>query len=239
MPRTPAVVALAAAVAVGVGACGGGGSGGPAPPGTTTTSLSPAQLDKARAQRVVLTAADLPGYTTDPPGAARDSAEFEAAADACVRNNPLIVALGEDDDPRGASSPGFRRGDTVRVTSSVTFGDTEAAARTVMADLGAPSFPACFSAAFTAELRKDAANSDVAVTTTTLPADQLGDQSVAFRTVARFRTQGTNVTLNIDFTFVRVGRGFGSVQDLSATTAFPDAERIRLATALATRMATP
>ena len=205
----------------------------------TTTTLSQVVLDKQKAQRVVLTATDLPGYTQDPPDPSGDRAEFEAAANACVNNNPVIVALGQDADPRGATSPAFTKGETVAVSSRVTFGETEDAARSVMADLNAASFPACFSAAFTAELRKDTTNSNVSVTTTRLPATSVGDQSVAYRTVARFRTQGTNIVLNIDFTFVRVGRGFGSIQDLQATTVFPDAERLRLATALAGRMAAP
>ena len=205
----------------------------------TTTTLSQVQLDKQKAQRIVLTAADLPGYTQDPPDPSGDSPEFEAAANACVKNNPLIVALGQDTDPRGATSADFSKGETVTVSSSVTFGETEDAARSVMADLNAASFPACFSAAFTTELRKDTTNSNVTVTTTKLPAINVGDQSVAYRTVARFRTQGTNIVLNIDFTFIRVGRAFGSIQDLQATTVFPEAERLRLATALAGRMAAP
>ena len=205
----------------------------------TTTTLSQAQLDKQKAQRIVLTAPDLPGYAQDPPDPSGDSPEFEAAANACVKNNPLIVALGQDTDPRGATSPDFSKGETVTVSSSVTFGETEDAARSVLADLNAASFPACFSQAFITELRKDPANSNVSATTTKLPALNVGDQSVAYRTVARFRTQGTNIVLNIDFTFIRVGRAFGSIQDLQATTPFPDAERLRLATAMAGRMAAP
>ena len=205
----------------------------------TTTTLSQVQLDKQKAQRIVLTATDLPGYAQDPPDPSADSAEFEAAADACVNNNPLIVALGEDTDPRGATSADFSKGETVAVASSVTFGETEDAARAIMADLNATAFPACFSRAFTAELRRDTTNSNVSVTTAKLPAMNIGDQSVAYRTVARFRTQGTNVVLNIDFTFIRVGRAFASLQDLQATTPFPEAERLRLATALAGRMAAP
>lgn len=235
--------ALGLAVVMLLGACGDDGDSASSTTTTvapaTTTTLSQVQLDKEKAQRIVLTATDLPGYTQDPPDPGGDSAEFEAAADACVNNNPLIVALGQDTDPRGATSPDFSKGETVAVSSSVTFGETEDAARSVMADLNAAAFPACFSRAFTAELRRDTTNSNVSVTTTKLPATNVGDQSVAYRTVARFRTQGTNVVLNVDFTFIRVGRGFGSIQDLQVATAFPDAERLRLATALAGRMAAP
>lgn len=234
--------ALGLVAALALGACGddndSASSTTTVAPATTTT-LSQVQLDEQKAQRIVLTAADLPGYTQDPPDSSADSPEFEAAANACVNNNPLIVALGTDADPRGAVSPDFSKGDTVTVTSSVTFGDTEDAARSVMADLNAASFPACFSRAFTTELRKDTTNSNVSATTTKLPAISVGDQSVGYRTVARFRTQGTNVVLNIDFTFVRVGRAFGSIQDLQAQSVFPEAERLRLANALAGRMAAP
>lgn len=240
MRAKAAAFGLAAVIAF--GACGddndSAGSATTVAPATTTT-LSQVQLDEQKAQRIVLAATDLPGYAQDPPDTSADSAEFEAAADACVNNNPLIVALGSDNDPRGATSPDFSKGDLITVTSSVTFGDTEDATRSVMADLNAASFPACFSRAFTTQLRTDTTNSNVSVTTTTLPAMNIGDQSVAYRTVARFRTQGTNVVLNIDFTFIRVGRAFGSIQDLQATTPFPEAERLRLATALAGRMAAP
>ena len=205
----------------------------------TTTTLSQAQLDKQKAQRIVLTAADLPGYTQDPPDTTPDSAEFEAAANACANNNPVIVQLGTDNDPRGAVSPDFSKGEAVTVSSSVTFADTEDQARTVMTDLNAESFAACFSRAFTAELRKDPSFSNVSVSTTKLPAITAGDQSLGYRVVARVRTEGTNVTLNIDFTFIRVGRAIASIDDLSATTPFPAAERLRLATLVAGRMAAP
>ena len=205
----------------------------------TTTTLSQAQLDKQKAQRIVLTVADLPGYTADPPDPSADSPEFEAAANACVNNNPVYLALGTDNDPRGASSPDFSKGDTITASSGVTFAETEDQARTAMGDLSAASFPACFSRAFTAELRRDPNNTNVSVTTTKLPAITAGDQSLGYRVVARFRIGGTNVTLNADFTFVRVGRAVAGIQASSTPTAFPAAERLRLATLIAGRMAAP
>ena len=234
--------ALGLAVAMLFGACGddndSASSTTTVAPATTTT-LSQAQLDKQKAQRIVLTAPDLPGYAQDPPDPSPDSAEFEAAANACANNNPVIVQLGTDNDPRGATSPDFSKGEAVTVSSSVTFADTEDQARTAMSDLNAESFAACFSRAFTAELRKDPSFSNINVTTSKLPAITAGDQSLGYRVVARVRTGGTNVTLNIDFTFVRVGRAIASVDDLSANTAFPAAERLRLAQLVAGRMAAP
>ncbi|MCA1670917.1 MAG: hypothetical protein LC799_01485, partial [Actinobacteria bacterium] len=119
------------------------------PPATTTT-LSQAQLDEQKAGRIVLTTADLPGYTVDPPDPSGDNPEFDAAVTACANNNPMIVQLGSDNDPRGARSPDFSKGETVTVSSSVTFADTEDQARSVMTDLNAASFPTCFSRAYLA-----------------------------------------------------------------------------------------
>lgn len=206
----------------------------------TTTTLSQAQLDKQKAQRIILTAPDLPGYSQDPPDPSSDnSPEFEAAANACANNNPVIVPLRTENDPRGATSPDFSKGETVTVSSAVSFAETEDQARTALADLNAASFPACFSQATTAELRRDPALTNVSVSTTKLPAITAGDQSIGYRVVARFRTEGTNVTANIDFTFIRVGRAVASLDAFSITTGFPAAERLRLATLLAGRMAAP
>jgi len=206
----------------------------------TTTTLSQAQLDKQKAQRIVFTAPDLPGYSQDPPDpSSANSAEFESAANVCVNNNPVIVALRSDNDPRGAVSPDFSKGEGITVSSTVTFAETEDQARTALADVSVAPFPACFSKALTAELRKDPTYSNVSVTTTKLPEIKAVDQSVGYLAVAKFRTEGTNVTANFGFTFRRVGRGVASIDDLSVTTAFPAAERLRLATLIAGRMAAP
>lgn len=206
----------------------------------TTTTLSQAQLDKQKAQRIVFTAPDLPGYSQDPPDpGSANSPEFNAAANVCVNNNPVIVALRSDNDARGAASPDFSKGETVTVSSTVTFAETDDQARTALADAGATSFPACFSRALTAELRKDPTYGNVSVTTTKLADITAGDQSLGYRVVAKFRTGGTNETVNFDFTFLRVGRAVASIDDLSVTTPFPAAERQRLATLIAGRMAAP
>jgi hypothetical protein len=243
MRTRTAVLGLAAILLL--GGCGDDKDekGSSAPPTTVapaTTTLSQIQLDKQKAQRIVLTAADLPGYTQDPPDpSSAGSAEFEAAANACANNSPVYVALGTENDPRGATSPDFSKGDTITVSSAVTFTETEDQARTAMADVGAATFPACFSRAFTAEIRRDPTYTNVSVTTTKLPAITAGDQSLGYRAVVKFRTQGTNATANFDFTLVRVGRAVASVDDYSLTTAFPAAERLRLATLAAARMAAP
>lgn len=206
---------------------------------STTTTLSQAQLDKAKAQRVVLTVADLPGYTMDPPDPT-DTSSLGTDAAACVNNNALLIRLGDDPDPRGMLGSDFSKGDDLTVGSSVTFAETEDEARTAFTDLNAASFPSCFAKTFAAELKKqDPTFTNVTVNTTKLPAITAGDQSVGFRNVARVTSSGVNVTLNVDFTFIRVGRAVAELDTLTVASQFPAAERLRLATAIAGRMAAP
>ena len=208
-------------------------------PETTTTTLSQIALDKAKSQRTVLVAADLPGFTVDPPDTSSTSSDLDAAANACVNNNPVLVRLGAADDPRGVSGEDFSKGETQTVSSSATFAESDDQARSAIADVSAPAFAGCFSQAIATEIRKDPTFTNVTVSTTKLPALTVGEQSVGYRSVMRARVSGTSLTFNIDFTFIRVGRAVTVLEDLAVGTAFPEAERVRLATALAQRMAAP
>ncbi len=206
---------------------------------TTATTVSQVEADRQKAQRVVLTVADVPGFTEDARDPGDDSADLEAAANACVNNHPLLVRLGEHDDARGASSRDFSKGDTVGINNDVTFGESEDEARSALAALSAPTFAACFSNALAAELRKDATLSNVSVTTSKLASLAVGDESVGYRSVARARARGTTLTFTFDFTFIRSGRGFAVLSDFAVNSTFPEADRTRLATTLAARMAAP
>ena len=223
--------------------CGDDESAGPAQttvPPTTSTTLSQIQLDEQKAERIVLTATDLPGFTADPRDADdEDSPEAEAELAACANNDPVFAQMGEESDPRGAFSPEFKKGETVTVSSAVTFADSEDQAQGAITAFSAPSFPACFSRGFAAELRRDGTFTNVTVNTTKLPAMTVGDQSVGLRSVARLRAGGTAITVYADFIRIRSGRALSGIQIFSAPTPFPDAERIRLATAIAGRMAAP
>jgi hypothetical protein len=205
---------------------------------TTSTTLSQTQLDKQKAQRVVLTVADLTGFTADAPDPSDNDPELDTAISACVNNNPLVTRLGDDVDDRGAFSPDFSNDDTT-VGSSVTFAETEDQARTAIADLSATSVAGCFTKAFTAAFKKTPGVSNVTATTAKLPAITVGDQSVGYRTTLKFRAQSQNVTVYSDLTFIRSGRGLAEVDTNSSPAVFPAAERTRLATTLAGRMAAP
>ena len=239
MVRCRQAVALGATAVMLLVACGDDESSAPPTTASTTTTLSPVEVDKQKGQRVVLTAADVPGFTQDAPDPDDDSPELEAAANACVNNNPLLVRLGEDDDPRGANSPDFSKGEELTVNSGVTFGENEDEARAAMTAAGAATFTTCFSNALTAEFRKDPTFSNVSVTTARLPTLNAGDQSVGYRSTARARVSGQALTFYFDFTFFRVGRAVAVLSGLGFNTQFPEADRSRLVTTMAGRMAAP
>lgn len=203
----------------------------------TSTTLSQIQLDKQHAQRIVLTAADVPDYTTDPPEPDDElSPEGEAAFNACADNNPLLLQDSADDQ-RGAESADFSKGDTITVGSSATLAETEDQARAAMTVLNGAAFSTCFSRALTEELRRDGTFTNVTVTPSKLPALTVGDQSVGYRFLARFRAGGQSLALYADTTFIRTGRALAMLDISSVGSAFPAAERSRLATAMAGRMA--
>ncbi|MDQ4069100.1 MAG: hypothetical protein M3203_06475 [Actinomycetota bacterium] len=233
--------ALAACLAgtVLVVACNGDESSAPtttAPAGPTTT-ISQVEGDRQKAQRAVLTPADLPGFSQDAPGTHVDDTELEAAANACFGYNPLLVRLGEADDPRGAASPHFRRGEVLTLGSGVTFAETEDEARAAITALSAEGFERCFSDALGARLRNNPMFADVDVTTARLPNVAVGDESTGYRSTVGVQVSGQAVTIYSDFTFVRVGRGVAVLSGFAIGAPFPEAERNRLVTAITGRMA--
>lgn len=229
------VVALAASVLL-VACAGSGTSSAPTTIAvSTTTTLSQVELDRAKAARSVLSAVDVPGYTVRVRGAGGKTAD----ADACVKGSPVLLRLGKEDDPRGANSESFVKGQDLAVDSSATFADTPEEAGAAVAALMAPSFPACLAPVITAGLRTEGTMTKVTVTTGRLPALIAGDQSVGYQFVAKGAIGGQPVVLNIDYTFVRVGRSLASIRQLSLGTPVSEAERLRLATAIAARMTGP
>ena len=223
---------VAVVAAVVLGACGDDGES--AAPTTTSTTLSQVQLDKQKAERANLSAADLSGYTEDAPD---PEEEVDAdGADQCVESNALLLRLGETEDPRGAAAPDFSR-EAHTVSSSVTFGETEEEARAALAVVNRQTLVGCLSDALAAELRATPGFTNVRVTSSKLPAITAGDENVGYRLVVRASAGGQSVTINLEFTFMRTGRGVAVFQSISETGTFPAAERTRLAALVAGRMA--
>jgi len=184
---------------------------------------------------VVLTVADVPGFTMEAP----DPDEAGFLPEACFNGNALLLRIGRDDDPRGALSPDFADSQDAIVGSAVTFAETEDEARAAFTVFEAPSFPPCFAADFAKQMDSLPDFSNVTATTTRLPALTVGDQSIGYRTTLKSRYTGIAVTTYSDVVFVRSGRGVAVVDAVASGTAFSNATRIRLATAVAGRLAAP
>lgn len=206
---------------------------------STSTTLSQVQLDKQKAQRIVLSAADLSGFTQDPPDPTINPNDTLLPGDACHKDNPLLLRLGTDNDPRGVMSPDFTNSDEVTVGSAATFAETEEDARAVITALSATTFPGCFSPAFTTELQKQAEFTNVSTSTARLPAVTVGDSSIGYRSTVRARYTGVSVTLYFDAVFIQKGRGVALVNVTKATSPYANAERLRLVNPVAERLAAP
>jgi hypothetical protein len=218
--RTRRRAVAAAAALLLVAACGGG------------SDIPSAAEDEAAARRVVLTSADLPGYTEEPG----DPDERSSAIDRCVANNPL---LNVEDNPRGASGPDLTMGDNnIQVQSGALFAEKEAEAEEAFSDIQAALSSQCLKD----EMRKsvqEAVDPDVNVQTVsaqTLPAPGGTDQSVASRVTVPLESGDEQLTVYADLTFLREGRGLAGVFTLQAGSPFPDAERTRLAGVVAERL---
>ena len=240
-PRWMRLAAGGVTAAILLVGCGDDESGAPAPSGTpttvapTSTTLSQIQLDDQKAQRIVLTAADVPGFTMETP----EPDDSDYLPGACFNGNAVLLRIGRDDDPRGALSPDFTDSQDATVGSAVSFAETEDEARAAFTALSAPSFTTCFGAEFAKELDSQPEFSNVTATVTRLPALAVGDQSIGYRTTVKARYTGVAVTTYFDFVFVRAGRAVAVVDAVATGTPFSNAGRTRLVTAVAGRLAAP
>ena len=197
------------------------------------SSTPSAKEDKERAERVVLTLADLPGFVVDPE---EDDDDKASDLNKCVNGNPTWT---EDPKPRGFSSPDFSKDDdNVVVSSGAVLTVKVPEAQRAMADMREALASECLREGLKASVL-DGADSGVSVRsvqTTPLSGPPYGDESVASRTVMQISAPGERVTMNVDFVFLRAGRMLAGVFTLQIGSPFPDAERNRLAALVESRM---
>ena len=254
--RTPIVAAaICLGLVLGAGAVllalalGGGGDNDSSSPTTTgapaiTTPTTVTVLsDRARAERMLLTPADAPGFEVEPP----DEDDSAPVLGACANGNAVVDRL-VGKDPNGARQVLAGAEDTM-LSTVVTFGGSVDEARTAMDAIRAPAYGSCVSRevdkAFTLMLTAlaplmtgDDTPVNVQVTMAPLPALPLADESVAHRATIRATAGGRSVLrMYLDFTYIRSGRTVGLFLTSAQNTPFNDSERARLATTLAGRLA--
>lgn len=198
---------------------------------TTTSRPLTAAADKATAQRIVLTAGDVPTMATAEP-----AGFFENYA-RCGKSQLLPGGT----DPRQATPIGFIRDETTEVRriqitalgAYAAVAPTEEAARAVMATVQSQEFRTCMERELFAAVNAQGAGSAQGVSTADLPTPAIADGVSAFRTVVAGRVVGQE----FEITTVRKGRALASiVTSRISIVPFPTDERVRLVRVMAGRM---
>ena len=202
---------------------------------TVTTRPAPTPAaDRATAQRILLTPADVPNLPTAKPS------NYTPIYAQCGKN-PLLPG---GDDPRQALPVAFLKDETVEVRRLQTtalgayavLAPSEAAARSTMDTLRSREFRTCLERELTAAVNALVASSTPVVqgaATVELATPAMGDDVVAFRTTLTQRSSRQVFEL----TTVRKGRAIASVvTSRLGEVPFPDDERVRLARLLTSRM---
>lgn len=223
-------------------ACGGGdgsesGSGDTTTTAPTTTTIPPASADKAKAQAIVLTQADVgAGFTPDTDTADENTPEADKAFRDCSQNNPVLISESEE---RSAESE-FKQGELTNVTSEVEFWTNEAELKAAMDILATDAFATCVNGAFS-KLFADMGTAQGAtignIKTTKKAVTVAGtDQATGLTTSLTISAGGQRLNLFIDMVFMRKGRAGAALMAMAAQRAFPEAEMTRLTGILAQRL---
>jgi hypothetical protein len=183
-------------------ACGSGERS--AAPGTTvpavTTTLSASEVAKAKARSVVLTAADVPGFTRAAP-------TTESSPDpqlACAKEAPTLVAT--TNSPTKVEGETFERGPDGDLTVSSTADVLDPAqATTLLAELASPKLAACFQRAF-----RDAFNAELggqaSLTVKVVPSSSPvagAEQAASLDIQGTVSAAGNRVPMHFRWSFVR------------------------------------
>ncbi|HVF14638.1 MAG TPA: hypothetical protein VM942_08565 [Acidimicrobiales bacterium] len=201
-------------------ACGGGED----PPS--------AAEDQARAEQMVLTAADLPGMTQ---GEEDDSDDEDDPIGDCLES-PVLTELGNG--PRSAESAFNDDEETQLRSSAVNLAESEDDAKEAFGQVKEAAFLTCFQDAVRSGF-DDAIGQGLAVTNlsaSNLPDASHGDESVTYRVTLDLGLQGQSVPASFDYMFIREGRVVAVLVSFDLNGSLDDAERGRLAELLSDRM---
>ena len=221
-PSRPCVIALLAVSLTLGAACGGGGS-----------DVPPVAEDKAKAERMVLTLADVPGMTQDPPDEEEPDDTF---SDKCLAHNPTLTTHPK---PRGADGPEFSKDDgEVQISSAVFFTETEAEARRAFTDLKKALGEQCLKDGIKGVI-EESGEGDIAVRSVNaspLPSVEGVDESGGSRVTLDVTAEGERLDLHFDVQYLRHGRAMGGLFTSGVRSPFPEGERTRLSNVLARRL---
>ena len=203
MKRTLGTIALVFVLAL--AACGGGGKS-PSTTRTTPASSDTAAADRAKAEKVVLVAADFPsGWTATPstpdPNDAQQEKELAACAGAA---DPAVAESVKVEGPNLAK-------DNASVSTNVVFVKTEEYAQTDLRAITGPKIERCVEDFAKRELDEELRSNESGATLESIELDRIttqkyGDATVGFRLTATISAQGETLTAYQDLFLILKGR---------------------------------
>lgn len=217
LPMRRSIAAVAVVLVVGT-ACGGSG-------------VPTEAEDEAAARRMVLTAADAPGFVEEPQA----DDDGPGPIDRCVNDNPLLVG----ENPRGVDGPDLTKDDgDLRVQSGALLGVKEADAARAFSDLEGALTSQCLKDAmretFAGGTGPGVVVRDVAIAPLAAPGG--AEQAAASRVTVGLERGRERASVYVDLTVLRRDRAVAGVFTFAMGQPFPDTERARLTTLVAERM---
>ena len=195
------------------------------------TKTPTAAEDEETARRIVLTSADLPGFSQEPDV----DDDGSAPMDRCVNDNPLLVG----ENPRGVDGADFTKDDgDLRVQSGAVLAVKPAEAAKAFSDLTAALSSQCLKDAIRDTFTRGAQRGVVVrdVSSSPLPKPDVPAEAAASRLAVSLERGRERTTVHVDMTALRSGRVVGGVFTFSMAKPFPDDERVRLTRLVADRM---
>jgi hypothetical protein len=220
-----------------VPACGGGSN-----EAKTTTTTRDLEADKAWADRINLTAADVgPGWNVDTTAStASESQAFDSAVESVLAAKGLSLS----EDTVDADSPDFAKGNFTSAASSVTIYADEGTAKRDFDVTGSDDFLAAINEATNTSMKDEFAK-DPTLTGVTfspvefvkVPYDVPGLDAFGLDAKTTVRAQGVSLTLFFNMVAMRQGRAAVAVFVTDSPRQFPAAELRSLTEKVSQRMA--
>lgn len=227
------MVVVTALLAVGATACGRkSGNVAVRSQGRSSTSV---QLDRASAERVLVTAADLPGFVagtapTATDAAATDQSTRNAASsfESCAGTTTLT------DGQRVAISPAYFKGNTVAVTSLAVVAPTQKQAQVAMTDLSQADVASCITKLYS-DVFGLTAIPGTTTSTEVLATSGVPDESVTWRTTIQVNAGTIIGSAYADLTFLRHDRTVATLLAVQFGQPFPADDRTQILRSMASR----
>ncbi len=214
-------LAFAAATTLLAGAACGGGSVKPTAAG-----------DRATAERIVLTSADLPDFTPEPDD---KSDTAPNPMDRCAKNNKVLA----EGDRHGVDGTDFTKDDgNLRVQSNANLATKESEASKKFSEFKGVLGGQCIKDALK-EAVKSSSGPGVSVgdiSGAPLPPVKLADDAFAIRLTIALEAAGDRLSVFVDMTVLRKGRAVAGVFTFASGSPFPESERARLTGLVASRL---